>query len=236
ALSFIKNDDTAFSDQYSICGTTTTTQQPTIPQPTESPTSFESIPAFLRTPKPYPAQQPVELPTSLRGETVAQQPAASTLTIGERIRVMRKLLGMTQGQVAEAINVTKQAISLWESNSAVFGCDKLLPLASALNCDPLWLLGANADQVATNEAPLAPVEVMQGVDMSTIGKRIAARRIALRFSPAEMERIAGLPEGTVSLWEDGKAFPPSDAINKLAPVLHTNIHWLVTGIEIARES
>ncbi|HHA2247826.1 TPA: helix-turn-helix domain-containing protein, partial [Enterobacter ludwigii] len=119
---------------------------------------------------------------------------------------------------------------------AVFGCDKLLPLASTLNCDPLWLLGANTDQVATNEAPLAPVKVMQGVDMSTIGKRINARRVALRFSPAELEKIANLPEGTVSLWEDGKAFPPSDAINKLAPVLHTNIHWLVTGIEIAKES
>ncbi|HHA2250156.1 TPA: helix-turn-helix transcriptional regulator, partial [Enterobacter ludwigii] len=62
--------------------------------------------------------QPDELPTSLRGEASAQQQlATSVLTTGERIRVMRKLLGMTQGQVAEAINVTKQAISLWESNN-----------------------------------------------------------------------------------------------------------------------
>ncbi|MFZ4219174.1 helix-turn-helix domain-containing protein [Enterobacter ludwigii] len=179
---------------------------------------------------------PVELPTSLRGETAAQQTAASTLTIGERIRVMRKLLGLTQGQVADAVGVTTQAVSLWESNSAVFGCDKLLPLASALNCDPLWLLGANADQVATNEASLAPVEVMQGVDMAGVGERIRDARVSRRMTHKELEEAAGLPDGEISVWESRKAYPPDEAFDKLAKALNTSVIWLLTGREIARES
>ncbi|KNC94006.1 transcriptional regulator [Trabulsiella odontotermitis] len=219
-----------------------------------------SIPASLRTPKPYPEQQTVELPASLRGEA-AEQPKATDLideplpnlgaiikaakrqlselnpgqTIGKRIQSARESLDMSRVALACKLEVSMECIADWEEEAGPVEADYIILLSDALKCDLVWLL-SGCGMMTTNEAPLAPVEVMQGVDMSTIGKRINARRIALRFSPAELEKVAGLPEGTVFLWETGKANPPSDAITKLAPILRTTNHWLLTGREIARES
>ncbi|ECJ2444977.1 helix-turn-helix domain-containing protein [Salmonella enterica subsp. diarizonae] len=78
-------------------------------------------------------------------------PHSPTETIGVRIRFMRKQHGMTQGQVAEAVNITMQAVSLWESNNTVPGSDKILPLADILQCDPLWLLTGEITPQASSD-------------------------------------------------------------------------------------
>ncbi|WP_423219646.1 helix-turn-helix domain-containing protein [Enterobacter ludwigii] len=87
-----------------------------------------------------------------------------------------------------------------------------------------------------NEAPLAPVEVMQGVDMSGVGERIRDARVSRRMTHKELEEAAGLPDGVISVWEFRKAYPPDEAFDKLAKALNTSVTWLLTGREIARES
>lgn len=62
-------------------------------------------------------------------------------TIGERIRELRKMHNLTLKDIAEATGVTQQAVHLWESKGAIPSCDKLIPLANSLGCDPLWLIG-----------------------------------------------------------------------------------------------
>ncbi|MFZ4170932.1 helix-turn-helix domain-containing protein [Enterobacter ludwigii] len=199
ALSFIKNDDTAFSDQYSIRGTTTTTQQPTIPQPTESPTSFAAI--------------------------------------IERIRSRRVALGLTTEELSTQLGFEIDTVEDWET-----GCDApeltiLLPLSRALFCEPEWLLtGSLEGMTRINEAPLAPVKVMQGVDMSGVGERIRDARVSRRMTHKELEEAAGLPDGVISVWEFRQAYPPDEAFDKLAKALNTSVIWLLTGREIARES
>jgi len=221
---------------YSTCSTTTTTQQPNLP--VESPTS---IPAFLRTPKPYPEQQAVELPTSLRGEAVAENsalfaPYDGGMGIGFRIQLARENLDLTEAELAIKLNTYSDHISDWECEITEPPASMIIPLANALKCDPMWLLGVNGPTTLINEAPLSPVKVMQGVDMAGVGERIRNARVSRRMTHKELEEAAGLPDRVISVWESRKAYPPDEAFDKLAKALNTSVIWLLTGREIARES
>lgn len=70
------------------------------------------------------------------------------LSIGQRIRQARKLVSLQQHHIASATGVTIQAVSLWENDLTTPACDKIIPLANALKCDPLWLLTGNGLAVA----------------------------------------------------------------------------------------
>lgn len=61
-------------------------------------------------------------------------------SIGQRIRHVRKSTDLKQQHVASATGVTVQAISLWENDQSIPTSDKIIPLANALKCDPMWLL------------------------------------------------------------------------------------------------
>ncbi|MDX6438991.1 MAG: hypothetical protein QOF45_1574 [Gaiellaceae bacterium] len=53
--------------------------------------------------------------------------------VGERIRLARESVRLSQGQVAEALKRSRSSISLWESGERVPGIDDLLDLAHVLN-------------------------------------------------------------------------------------------------------
>ncbi|NMJ15097.1 helix-turn-helix domain-containing protein [Salmonella enterica subsp. enterica serovar Anatum] len=183
-----------------------------------------AIKKYSHTPTPFP---------SATHHLDAQAVALDVPSIGTRIRQLRKDRTLTQAELAAAINVTTQAVSLWENDSAVMGVDKLLPLANALKCDPMWLL--TGESVPHTEAAPAPVEVMKGVDVSTIGKRIGVARVAKHMNTQELEEAIDAPDGTVFRWETGKAIPSSQYIDCLARILNTSVTWLLTGKEITQE-
>lgn len=58
-----------------------------------------------------------------------------------RIREIRKARGITQKDIAELVGVTPSCVTQWESGLISPNCDKLIPLAKVLGCDPLWLIG-----------------------------------------------------------------------------------------------
>ena len=47
----------------------------------------------------------------------------------EKLYLQRKLHNMSQAELAEALNVSRQAISKWETGSAVPGIDNLLAIS-----------------------------------------------------------------------------------------------------------
>ncbi|STB37684.1 helix-turn-helix domain-containing protein [Citrobacter koseri] len=165
--------------------------------------------------------------------TTNKQPAplhANELgTIAFRIQLARKNIGLSEADLAGALGLIPECIADWEDGNCPVEATYIIPLAAALKCDPLWLLD---DRSKSTSAPLVPVNVMQGVDMSTIGKRINAARVSLGMSPDELEFDLNAPEGTVFRWETGKATPPSRHIDELAKTLKTSVTWLLTGKEV----
>lgn len=150
-------------------------------------------------------------------------------TIAFRIQITRKNRGLSEADLAGMLGLIPECIADWEDGNCPVEATYITPLAAALKCDPLWLLDGRSKSTS---APLTPVNVMQGVDMSTIGKRINAARVSLGMSPDELECILNAPEGTVFRWEAGKATPSSKYIDELVKVLKTSVTWLLTGKEV----
>ncbi len=51
------------------------------------------------------------------------------MTLGERLQKLRKEKGLSQDQLAEALNVSRQAVSKWERDEAVPEIDKIIKLS-----------------------------------------------------------------------------------------------------------
>lgn len=60
--------------------------------------------------------------------------------MGNNMKAERARRGMTQQQVADALNVTQLTVSRWESGDHVPGAKALLALASLYDCSPEYLL------------------------------------------------------------------------------------------------
>lgn len=70
----------------------------------------------------------------------------TNLTMGQRIAECRKSLGLSQEALGEKMDVSRQAISKWESDGAVPEVDKLIALSKLFGTSVGWLLGVEAEK------------------------------------------------------------------------------------------
>lgn len=63
------------------------------------------------------------------------------MTTGQRIIERRRLCGLSQKQIAEALSVSVQAVSQWEADKSQPKSDRVGHLASILGVTSSWLLG-----------------------------------------------------------------------------------------------
>ena len=68
------------------------------------------------------------------------------MSIGKMIKFYRKENGLTQGELAEMIGVSTQAISKWETEAGMPDISQLVPLATILNVSTDKLLGLDHDR------------------------------------------------------------------------------------------
>ena len=79
------------------------------------------------------------------------------MTFGENLQFLRKRGGMTQEDLAEKMNVSRQSVSKWESNAAFPEMDAILRLCDLFSCDMDTLLRGDvslrfgADAAAYNQ-------------------------------------------------------------------------------------
>ena len=62
------------------------------------------------------------------------------MTVGENLQFLRKRSGMTQEELAEKMEVSRQSVSKWESNAAYPEMDAILRLCGLFSCDMDTLL------------------------------------------------------------------------------------------------
>lgn len=63
----------------------------------------------------------------------------SKMSIGERIADLRKGLNLSQGQLADALEISRQAVSKWENDQACPDTLNLIRMADLLNTDVEYL-------------------------------------------------------------------------------------------------
>lgn len=66
-------------------------------------------------------------------------------SIGQRIYNRRTALGLSQGFIADHLNLSMETINDWETKKTVPFSDQLMPLANVLHSDVLWLISGNDD-------------------------------------------------------------------------------------------
>ena len=76
----------------------------------------------------------------LRSGGVRQEKAEDRKSLGETIRAHRTRCRMTQEFVAEALGVSRQAVSKWESGASEPSTSNLLALAKLFEVDPAEML------------------------------------------------------------------------------------------------
>ena len=78
-----------------------------------------------------------------------------TTSIGEQIREARRAKGLTQGTLADAMNVSRQAVSHWETNRTMPDAETLIRLSRLLEHSFVEMAGAEppAEEHAAAEMP-----------------------------------------------------------------------------------
>ena len=56
------------------------------------------------------------------------------MSLSENLKILRKQKGFSQEQLAQELNVSRQAVSKWESNQGYPEMDTLITLSSLFNC------------------------------------------------------------------------------------------------------
>ena len=69
------------------------------------------------------------------------------MSLGENLQFLRKKENITQEQLAEQLNVSRQSVSKWESDSAYPEMDKLLQLCNLMHCSMDELVQKEISQV-----------------------------------------------------------------------------------------
>ena len=83
------------------------------------------------------------------------------MSLGERITALRKEQNISQGQLAKALEVSRQAVSKWENDQSSPDTLKLIRLAEVLNTEVEYLA---TGQKPVYESPPIVVNVVEKVD------------------------------------------------------------------------
>lgn len=72
--------------------------------------------------------------------------------IGGRIQSRKNQMGISTREVAEAVGVSRVALSLWEKGETALSAENLMKLSEVLQCNPVWIM-TGADNPYTNVPP-----------------------------------------------------------------------------------
>ena len=120
------------------------------------------------------------------------------MELKERLVQLRKDHGLSQNDLAEKLNVSRQAISKWESGQSTPDLDKLLALSQCFGVTMDELTGDRPVPGAAGAKAPAPVDeqprtafrVGVGLCLAGVGL-LAALGLLLLLAPSAAERVSG---------------------------------------------
>ena len=109
------------------------------------------------------------------------------MTMGQRIALKRKELGLSQEGLGERLGVSRQAIYKWESDAALPEIEKLVNLSREFSVSVGWLLG---EEDETAEKPELTPEQLRMVE-EIVGRYLAAQPARNEGTPESGGEAAG---------------------------------------------
>jgi transcriptional regulator with XRE-family HTH domain len=128
---------------------------------------------------------------------------ASWPPFGQFVGARRQELRLSRGALADAIGVSQSTVVSWELGSRVPGSAHLAQLAEALSVDIASLAAALPRRRAS----------------TSLGELILARQRELGLRSADLARLTGTTEATISRWVHGRSRPIPSNLERLANAL-----------------
>ena len=100
------------------------------------------------------------------------------MSIGERITDLRKAQNLSQGQLADALEISRQAVSKWENDQASPDTLKLIKLAEILDTEVEYL--ATGRKPVYEEAPII-LNMVKKVDKVVEVEKIVEKPVVKRI-------------------------------------------------------
>lgn len=112
------------------------------------------------------------------------------MSIGERITELRKTRNMSQGQLADALEVSRQAVSKWENDQTSPDTLKLIKLAEVLDTEVEYL--ATGRKPVYEEPPIVlhMVKKVDKVVEKVVEKPVIKRVIRVKYIRNPLEFAA----------------------------------------------
>ncbi len=113
------------------------------------------------------------------------------MSLGERIIELRSATSLSQGQLAERMGVSRQAVSKWENDLSTPDPLRLIQLADALDTDVEYLATGSHSKKIVKE----PVVVYQTVEKPVYVDRIVEKPVYIdRIPEKTIEKVVRIPE------------------------------------------
>ncbi len=112
------------------------------------------------------------------------------MSIGERIADLRKEQNLSQGQLADALDISRQAVSKWENGQAYPDTLKLIQLADLLNSDVEYLATGRILKPKIQQVIVKVPEIQEKIVEKTVEKPVVryVEKPVVRFVEKEVEK------------------------------------------------
>ncbi len=141
----------------------------------------------------------------------------------DRIKRIRENKELTQQQVAEILNVTRSAYSLWEINKNVIPLIKLNDFCNSFDINMDYVCNLSNDKHNNfNHIELEKKE---------IGKRLKQTRKELKLTQEKLASKFNTTHSAISAYENGVTIIPTIFIIEFAKMSNKSLDWLCGKID-----
>lgn len=112
------------------------------------------------------------------------------MNLGERLFELRKSKNLTQDDVAEKLNVTRQTVSKWETNQSTPDFDKIVPLCELFEIGVEELLTGKKPEHNTVEGENKPEKVLTKQEIKEKSAKVVSSSIFIYIAAVALVTIA----------------------------------------------
>ena len=105
------------------------------------------------------------------------------MSVGERIAELRKKRNISQAQIADALDISRQAVSKWENDQSAPDMLNLIRLADLLDTDTEYLATGNHSKTKADPAVVHVIQKVDNVVEKVVEKPVPVEKIV------EVERV-----------------------------------------------
>lgn len=141
----------------------------------------------------------------------------------ERLYFLREDKDLTQEQLGKALNVSRVAISQWESNKEIIPLTKLNMYSNYFNVSLDYIVGLS-DEKQTNNLNIK-------LDKKLIGTRLQKFRNKFNITQEQLANELNTSHSTISAYESGKTLILTGFAYTIAKKYNISLDWLCGKIK-----